>query len=1052
MTPDSNRHDLLDPSFSTWAIALIALALIGAWAAAHWFRRVFPDLGKAGQWPWFGMRVVIGSFAIFFCWQWLARFEHVFLATSWSLWFSAILGGLAIETIWWLYGLEKKLLPIGRGRLFLGLRLGATIVMLFILVEPVFTRIADREINREVVIMVDDSDSMQLTDEQQGISEQLAIASLFEPDLVADRPQLKAAIRQAGRLQAELTQQIEALAIPEGADNAMVDTVIEQRAERIREFSESAKEESEELVAVIEKAAQTRGIDGGTRNSLNDIARRLREQMNRNLEEAVRQVEAENHAAIVVQLKSAGDQLGYALQQLPGAMRNLDEAFYQGLSTEQKGKIILAAERERVEIAKQLLKREDENGETIYDRLRKKYNVRFVRFGIEPGDFDGEAWLEGENEFPNDAQAANFRAQTDLATALEDTLDKVSAESLAGVLLLSDGRHNAELPVEDAARQMGAQGSPICAIPIGSRIGPKDASLLSLGAPESIYLGDRIAIKTEVKLDGMRGQAARVNLIFNGERVDQQVINVPDQQYRTELRFVHTPEAKGIFDYSLEIEPIEGELFSNNNSWDFKCAVTDDRTNVLIVDSFPRWEFRYLRNLFYGRDKSVHLQYVLLNPDEITMHPRLQRIHASAARDFGDAEATHLPENASEWRKFDAIIIGDIPPAAIDEYTWDVIRECVAERGAMLVMSAGRRYMPHAFDNEIVADLLPVKWTPGVIEENPEEFRFELTSAGSSNLILQQSLSRSINKQIWGSIPPLAWRFQPEAVKESAEVLAYAIKQSDQGTLDLNFSGDPNDVEAALEKLARRKEYEKENALLITQRFGLGRVVMLNFDGTWRFRYGVGDTYHHKFWGQMMRWGCGENLRSGGEFVRLGTDQLSYTPNSPVKVVARVLDTDRQPVTGGKVYARLYDGDQQLQRLQLSYREGSNGIFEGELDAISKEGEYRLELEGGPVERAMNESGLNSVETELIVVNTRSAIELSELTADHDFMAQTAQLARGAVASVDDADSLVSMFGAAKEILKERRDTRLWDKLPLLLLFVGLVTTEWILRRRSGLA
>ncbi|MFT5471360.1 MAG: hypothetical protein ACI8UO_006493, partial [Verrucomicrobiales bacterium] len=814
MTPDSNRHDLLDPSFSTWAIVALAILLIGAWAAAHWFKRFFPDLGKVKKWPWFAMRLVIGSFAIFFCWQLLARFDHVFLATSWSLWVSAIIGGVAIETIWLLYGLEKRLIPLKRGRLFLGLRLGATIVMLFILVEPVFTRIADREINREVVILVDDSSSMQLTDEQQGISEQLAIASLFEPDLVEDRPQLKAAIRQVGRLQGELTQQIQALAVPEGSDAAMIETLVEQRGVRVREFSDSATEKGKEVVADLDKAAGTPGIDGGTKNALNDISKRLREQMTRSLQEAVKQIEAKNHAGVIVQLKAAGDQLAYAFQQMPQAMKKLDEAFYNSLSAEQKGKVVVASERKRVEIAQQLLRVKGEDGKTIYERLSDRYNVRFVRFGVEPGDFDGEAWLEGEDSFPDDAQSANFRAQTDLATALEDTLDKVSAESLAGVFLLSDGRHNAELPVEDAARQMGAQGSPICAIPIGSRIGPKDASLLSLGAPESIYLGDRIAIKSEVKLDGLRGQAVRVNLMFNGEQVDQKTINVPDQQYRTELRFVHTPEEKGIFDYTLEIEPIEGELFSNNNGWDFKCAVTDDRTNVLIVDSFPRWEFRYLRNLFYGRDKSVHLQYVLLNPDEITAHPRKEQVFASAAREFGDAEATHLPESAAEWRKFDAIIIGDIPPAAIDESTWQTIRECVSERGSMLVMSAGRRYMPHAFENEVVADLLPVTWTAGPVLETPEQFQFELTSSGSSNLILQQSLSRSVNKQIWGSIPPLAWRFRPDGVKEGAEVLAYAVDQKDQGTLDLEFSGDPNDVEAALEKLANRKVYERENALL----------------------------------------------------------------------------------------------------------------------------------------------------------------------------------------------------------------------------------------------
>ncbi|MEM7014124.1 MAG: hypothetical protein AAF585_21905, partial [Verrucomicrobiota bacterium] len=876
------------------------------------------------------------------------------------------------------------------------------------------------------------------------------------PDLVANRPKLKPVLRQIGRLQAELTQQVEALAPPDGADADMLETVLEQRKERLAAFTEQATSSAAEIVTALEAATQTSGIDGGTRNVVSDVARRIKDQLSRNLEESTKNVDERNHAGVVAQLNSAADQLNYGLQQLPQAIERLDESYYNSLPEGTRTEIDIASARPRVEIAQQLLRSKGADGEaTIFQQLADRYNVRFMRFGIEPGEFDGEEWLNEDTDFPMDEQAANFRAQTDVATVLEETLDKVSAESLAGVLLLSDGRHNAELPVEDAARQMGAQGSPICAIPIGSRIGPKDASLLSLGAPESIYLGDRIGIKTEVKLDGLRGQPVRVRLMFNGEAVDEQTINVPDQQYRTELRFVHTPEEKGIFDYSIAIEPIEGELFSDNNEWEFKCAVTDDRTNVLIVDSYPRWEFRYLRNLFYGRDKSVHLQYVLLNPDEITNNPRLDRIYASAARDFGDAEATHLPENETEWKKFDAIIIGDVPPAAIDESTWETIRECVSERGSMLTVIAGQRYMPHAFDNEVIADLLPVTYQSGGVTENPEQFNIELTSAGTSNLILQQSLSRSLNKQIWGSIPSLPWRFKSDDIKEGAEVLAYGVPDSDLGTLDLNFSGDPTDVEAALEKLANRKEYENDNALLVTQRFGLGRVVMLNFDSTWRFRFGVGDTYHHRFWGQMMRWGCGENLRSGGEFVRLGTDQLSYTPNAPIKVVAKVLDRNREPVTGGNVYVRLYEGDEQVQRQQLSYREGSNGIFEGELESIPEEGEYRLELEGGPVERAMNESNIESVETELIVVNTRSAVELAELTADHDFMAQTAQLAGGAIASIDDADSLLSFFGAAKEVLQERHDTQAIDKWPailLLLIFVALVTCEWIFRRRAGLA
>ncbi|MEM1293952.1 MAG: hypothetical protein AAGH89_01215 [Verrucomicrobiota bacterium] len=1050
MTPDQNRHDLLGADFPAWMIALLLLAALATWAGSHWIKDRFS--GFLNGWPWLAVRVVLVTVVLWFAWQLLGR---VFvLETSWSLWFTSFVGGVAIEAIWWIYGLEKGLIMPWRGRLLLALRLFATITVLVILVQPVFSRMIDREINREVVVLVDDSESMQLSDKQHAISDQLAIGGLFEPELMSERPLMDAALVTIGILKANLTQERNAVSGPDGADRTLLETLLENRAEQLVVALEEAEKESKPAVVSIENAARMKGIDGGSKNLLTDVSRRLRDQLPRHLAEAQKQLDEGNSKGVVQQLKSAADQLEYALQKLPSASARLDEIYYRNLSGADRDKVDVAAGRSRIEIARHVLEKPASEGNTLIGELGDLYNLRFVRFGHQSAEFDGEVWLQEGGTPTEEDMAPAFRRSTDLATALEDTLDKVPAESLAGILLLTDGRHNAEIPVEDAARQMGAQGSPICVVPIGSRIGPRDASILTVRNPESIYLGDRIAIRSELKLDGLRGQRVKARLMYEGDVVAEQTVSVPADQFRTELRFSHTPEDKGIFDYSLEIDPIADELFADNNRWDFKCAVTDDRTNVLIVDGFPRWEFRYLRNLFYGRDKSVHLQYVLLNPDEIHGRDRNLRVEASAARKFGDAEATHLPSDDNEWRKFDAIILGDVPPAAFSPARWKVLRECVSERGCMLVCVAGPRYMPHGYNNNDFADLLPVQYTPGVsgMDDSAESFRLEPTSVGFSNPILQQSLSRSVNRQIWGSIPPMAWRFRNERVKEGAEILAYAVPEGGTASKDLAFSGDPGDVEAALEQLANQKEFEEDNALLVTQRFGLGRVVMLNFDSTWRFRYGVGDTYHHKFWGQMMRWGTGENLRSGGEYVRLGTDQLSYTPNAPVTVTAKVLDRNLEPITGGSVNVSLFKGNTRLQRRQMTYREGSNGIFETELEPISEEGSYKLILDGGPVKRARNESGLDIVQTELLVVNSKSAIELAELTADHDFLAQTAQLSGGAMASIDNAESLLSYFGAAKEVIKERNDIKLWDKWPLLLLFVGFVTTEWILRRRGGLA
>lgn len=1049
MNSELSRHDLLSSEVSTFLLLGIFVVMLCVWLFTHRLKNQTGEFGRG--WIFFAIRVGLASLVFWLGWQLLGRM--FLLQTSWSLWSVSILGGVAVEVIAWLYQLEQGLVSTNRGRLLLSLRLGATATVLLMLVQPVLYRMREREITREVVILVDDSESMQLVDRQQTVSDQLAIASLFAPDLLKDRPEMKPIIRRITRIHRELNQQREALDRSESADTGLLESLLDTREVEVRELLDRIESEGKDIIAFLDRAENTRGIDGNSRSVLSDVQRRFRDMALRYVGEGRKQLDDRNHRALMQQLKLLNDQFSYALEKLPGINEKLDEGYYRNLSDSERKRVDDAASRPRSEIARQILLEPGEDGNALFQELADRYDLRFVRFGEEAAEFEGETWIEG-GEISDPENAAVYRDQTNLTQALEETLAKVPAESLAGVLLLSDGQHNAEMPVEDPARQMGAQGSPLCVVPIGSRIGPRDASILNVTVPESIYLGDRLAVQAQLKLDGLAGKDVKAKLYFGDSLVDETELKVPELQYRTEVRFMHVPDQKGIFDYRLEIEPIEGELFADNNEWEFKAAVTDDRTNVLLVDSFPRWEFRYLRNLFYGRDKSVHLQYVLLEPDQITGFTGGPPVYASAGRAFGEAEATNLPRNEDEWRKFDAIIIGDVSSSAIDESTWRILRECVSSRGSLLIFIAGPRHFPHAIDNTDLQELLPVVYRPGEIPsfDTGERYQLELTAAGSNSMILQQSLSRSTNQQIWGGIPSMAWRFSPLDVKSGAEVLAYAVPEGQPLQSDLEFTGNPGNVQSALEKLANQKEYEKENALVVTQRFGRGRVVMLNFDSTWRFRYGVGDTYHHKFWGQMLRWGTGENLRSGGEFVRLGTDRLSYSPSAPIQVTAKILDRNRQPITGGAVYVSLFKGTTQLQRRPMTYREGSNGMFDATLNPLKVEGNYRLVLEGAPVDRAKNESGLERVETELIVSNTRAAAEYAELTADHDYLSQTAQLAGGATASIDDAQSLLSYFGEPKEVLQERNDLELWDKWPLLILFAGLVTSEWILRRQGGLA
>ena len=676
------------------------------------------------------------------------------------------------------------------------------------------------------------------------------------------------------------------------------------------------------------------------------------------------------------------------------------------------------------------------NKSGLFEELQGKVRVRLMRAARKALGQEEEA-------------AEGWDQATDLANAMTTVLEQVPPDNLAGLVMMTDGRHNRPGRVEDVARRFGILDAPIGVVGIGSEESPRDAAILEVRSPDAIYLGDRLRVAAVVKFDGYRGRRAKVLLKKGEEIIQEKIIPIPQDHHREEVRFNDVPEVDGINAYSVELENLGEEYFDQNNRWQFETAITDARTNVLIVDSHPRWEFRYLRNLFYGRDKSIHLQYVLLEPDTI-LGQTVSPVPASAARKFGDAQATELPISEEEWRKFDVIIIGDVPSESIDENTWDIIRGCVTERAAFLVAIAGPRHMPHGIESETARDLLPINYTPGsrtFFGSKEKPFRLVLTAQGRNHPVTAQSDSRLENERLWGEFPDFRWRLPVEGVKEGADVLVVASSEDSEGTA----VSDLDDLSSALSRLAQRKDREAKNAILVSQQVGNGKVAMMLTDRTWRLREGVGDIYHHRLWGQLVRWGAGPNLRSGTSSVRLGTDNLSYTGDDRIQITARLLDIEKNPVRDESLKAEVWRDGEKLTTVQMSYLEGSPGLHGAQAGPFSGSGDYQIKLVGKKAAELLEADGDGGVSTAFRVVGAMSPVELSETTLNRPLLDTLADLSGGRVVAPEDAQQLAGLFLTGEETREELRETRLWDHWILLALFCALLTSEWGIRRGSGL-
>lgn len=644
--------------------------------------------------------------------------------------------------------------------------------------------------------------------------------------------------------------------------------------------------------------------------------------------------------------------------------------------------------------------------------------------------------------------AEGWSDATDLVAALGTVLEQVPPDDLAGVVMVSDGRHNRPGRVEDVARRFGILDAPVGIVATGNATPPRDASILEVRAPEAIHLGDRMRVTAALKFDGYKGSEAKVRLMRGEKVIEERSVPIPQEHHREEVRFTTVPEEGGVGGYRIEIAGLDGERFPENNAWEFETSITDARTNVLIVESTPRWEFRYLRNLFYGRDKSVHMQYVLLHPDRIEDQEEVT-ISASAARPFGEAQATRLPASEAEWRKFDVIILGDIDPRAIDERTWQIISGCVKERAAMLVMIAGPQFMPHGISSSAGQDLVPVEtYEKGrtFYSTGEEPFRFSLTAEGRNHPVTQQATGETANDAVWAGFPDIPWRQPIRSLKDGAEVLLTAAGKEGEAAI----SGGEG-LNAALDALAKRREKEAASALLVTRQTGKGKVALLLTDRTWRLREGAGDLYHHRFWGNLVRWGAGPTLRAGGSRVRLGTDQLTYTADDRIKVTARLRDAELSPVADKELKVELFRDGEMVSSTAMNAIEGSNGLHEVELPALPHSGRYEVRLRGPEADRLSGEDGGSTPSAGFRVVGSRGPIELAETTLNLPLLTTVADLSGGRVVDAEHAGDLAGLFLKEGNARKEIRESSLWDNGWVLALFAFLLGAEWVIRRGGGL-
>ncbi len=1045
------------PSPALVVCALVAVVLWLLMRRVHGTRRVRAgESSRRRRVVGFVARVGVGTGALWLAFNALPR--AIELDTSWPLWVCAALGGAGVEAITSFYALERRTVPpitsFGLG----ALRITLLLTIITMLAQPSFVARRPVDEQRFVAVLLDDSASMDLSDSHSSASEKLAWAEALLTDLPARPFRVRHAIDELRGLPRDLETQVAWLElVRESGWIVTPDGPLERRTELQKALGATA-DAADGVAGRARSFAANRASGGGVATRLKAVADVIEERARDPLRDAARRA-AELLPGSVVSpvaellgiISGALEALNEAAEALAPLVAEADVAWLASLTEDHRAAVDSVTARSRRALARELLL-DAGDGAPPFDELTGRYVVRLYRFASGSTPTTATAWREQDLDGTPPPAA---RLSTDLATALDRVREELPTRKLAGVMIVTDGRHNAKRSVREAARWFGAQGTPVCSLVTGSLRPPVDAAIVSVTAPRVVQLRDELRARVELKADGLAGKTAELELVHEGKAVGQARVAIDGDTFRGIVDLIHRSEQIGLAEYRVRVKPLGNELVENNNSRTVCVNVTDEPIQLLLIDDRPRWEFRYIRSLFADRDRSVKLQYLLAHPDRIEGAPPQPVIRASTSRGIGECEANALPETAADWFAFDAIILGDVPRQALDEDAAKILERYVGEHGGRVVVIAGSRHMPAAYADSVLRPMIPVHDAPSeVVEQTRKEpgFRIALTPQGDQHTVLRLERSDEANRLAWATVPDIHWRHPIRGVRPGATVLAFAMPFA----IPDFYRRQGSDVADRAELVRKRERFARQRALIVEQSYGLGRVMALNFDSTWRLRYRKGDPYHHRLWAQMLRWATSDRLAAGNDQVRLGTDQPVYAADEPVRVRARLRDGERRPVSSAAVSITVsssggVDAEEVVVYKRLESVADAPGMYAVDLGLLAPAKRYRISVEvEDPAHLELSERA-RGVTTE-IHVEPAGGRELAELSAYRVLADQLAESTGARVLAPDEASDLGDIFGPGNRVVVVEDRYPLWYSWPLLLVALLAATGEWAIRKKAGLA
>jgi len=617
---------------------------------------------------------------------------------------------------------------------------------------------------------------------------------------------------------------------------------------------------------------------------------------------------------------------------------------------------------------------------------------------------------------------------SDLGAAVRGALDAVGGNPVSAIVLLSDGAFNRGESASVIGRLLNQRNVPLYAVGVGDPAEPVNIAVTEVSGPRSAYKNDPFTVTVRLDATGIAGETVTVELVERhedggtGEVVERRTATIGRDGAPEPVVFERKVEKPGAVRFTARVAPLDHEAVALDNQRDMlpPVQILDDQMRVLLIAGAPSYDYRYLARLL-ERDATVDLSTWLQSAD------------LEAVRD-GNTVITELPDEPDELFAYDAILLLDPDPSEFDPTWASLVATQITDRGGGLLYAAGNKYAGRFFGNTKttpLVELLPILPDPDAEirlndlgQYQKQAWPIRIPDDAIGNPTLRQADDAHENRAVWAALEGVYWHYPVRREKPLAGVL---MRHSNPAMS--NAFG--------------------PHVLYATQFVGAGRTAFLGFDSTWRWRRGT-EAWFNRFWIQTLRYLVEGKLLGGRARGLILTEKEAYETGDSVVVTVRALDDRFQPLllpeldlwvepTGAtEDETRSDDGERVV---QLSPMLGREGYYQGRFVA-REAGALQLRLRLPDAREAVLKE----------IAVARPNLEMRDTAMHRDLLRDLAEASGGRYLEIDEAGMLGELIPDRSTTIRIRERPRpLWDNRYVLMLLVGLLTIEWILRKRARL-